>query len=185
MCVMAWANDCLAWWQAPTARPTAFGFTTRPALAGSARTARSGGSMATPRCSSADCALCCFSLCFSLSSTCSDTPLVSRVANLSLGNESSGPPLPAIATFIQLLPRGFKGAPYRFSDSTIFCAVEGAGHSRIGDTTLHWKQDDIFMAPSWMPVLHESVGDAVLFSASDRPLQQFLGIWREQVPLPA
>jgi gentisate 1,2-dioxygenase len=63
--------------------------------------------------------------------------------------------------------------------------VEGAGHSRIGDTTLHWKQDDIFMAPSWMPVSHEPVGDAVLFSASDRPLQQFLGIWREQVPLPA
>jgi gentisate 1,2-dioxygenase len=98
---------------------------------------------------------------------------------------TGGPPLPAIATFIQLLPRGFKGAAYRFSDSTIFCAVEGAGHSRIGDTTLHWKQDDIFMAPSWMPVSHESVGDAVLFSASDRPLQQFLGIWREQVPLPS
>jgi gentisate 1,2-dioxygenase len=83
------------------------------------------------------------------------------------------------------LPGGFRGAPHRFTDSSIFCVVEGSGRTRIGDTTLTWKQHDIFVAPSWAPVAHESDNDAVLFSASDRPLQQFLGIWREQVPITA
>jgi len=90
--------------------------------------------------------------------------------------------MPAIQTFIQLLPKGFQGAAHRFTDSTIFCVVEGSGRSHVGTTTLQWKQHDIFVAPSWSPVSHESDGDAVLFSASDRPLQQFLGIWREQTP---
>ncbi len=96
---------------------------------------------------------------------------------------TGGPPMPAIGTFIQLLPKGFKGAPYRFTDSTIFCAVEGSGRTHIGSTTFPWKRNDIFVAPSWMPVSHEADGDAVLFSASDRPLQQYFGIWREQAPL--
>jgi gentisate 1,2-dioxygenase len=98
---------------------------------------------------------------------------------------TGGPPMPSIATFIQLLPRGFKGAPHRFTDSTIFCAVEGRGRTHVGNTTLTWKPHDIFVAPSWMPVSHEPDGDAVLFSASDRPLQQHLGIWREEAPMQA
>ena len=98
---------------------------------------------------------------------------------------SGGPPMPSIATFIQLLPKGFRGATHRFTDSTIFCVVEGSGRTRVGNTTLTWKQHDIFVAPSWMPVAHESEEDAVLFSASDRPLQQYMGIWREEVPASA
>ena len=98
---------------------------------------------------------------------------------------TGGPPMPAIGTFIQLLPKGFRGAPHRFTDSTIFCVVEGSGRSVIGGAAFPWKRHDIFVTPSWMTVAHESDGDAVLFSASDRPLQQFLGIWREQAPLPA
>jgi gentisate 1,2-dioxygenase len=31
-----------------------------------------------------------------------------------------------------------------------------------------------------MPVSHEATGEAVLFSASDRPVQQMLSLWREQ-----
>ena len=98
---------------------------------------------------------------------------------------NGGPPMPSIATFIQLLPKGFRGVPYRFTDSTIFCVVEGSGRTRVGDTSLTWKQHDIFVAPSWMPVSHETEEDAVLFSASDRPLQQYLGIWREEAPMHA
>ncbi|MSV34086.1 MAG: cupin domain-containing protein [Bryobacterales bacterium] len=92
-------------------------------------------------------------------------------------------PLPAIATFLQLLPQGFAGAAHRSTDSTVFCVVEGQGRTRIGETTFSWKQHDLFVAPSWMPVAHASETDAVLFSASDRALQQTLGIWREEAPL--
>ncbi len=95
---------------------------------------------------------------------------------------TGGPPMPMIGTFIQLLPAGFSGEPYRSTDATIYCVVEGEGESKIGDVTLQWKARDIFVAPSWYPVSHKTSGGAVLFSASDRPVQQAFGIWREQVP---
>jgi gentisate 1,2-dioxygenase len=31
-----------------------------------------------------------------------------------------------------------------------------------------------------MPVSHEATSETVLFSASDRPVQQMLSLWREQ-----
>jgi len=46
-----------------------------------------------------------------------------------------------------------------------------------------WRPRDIFVTPSWAPVAHEAQSEAVLFSLSDRPAQQALGLWREQVPL--
>jgi gentisate 1,2-dioxygenase len=38
------------------------------------------------------------------------------------------------------------------------------------------------VAPSWAPIAHDAQSEAVLFSISDRPAQQALGLWREQVP---
>jgi gentisate 1,2-dioxygenase len=93
---------------------------------------------------------------------------------------TGGSPLPAIGTFIQLLPAGFDGAEYRSTDSTIYCAVEGEGETRIGEMSFSWGPRDIFVAPSWQPVSHKTSSEAVLFSASDRPVQQALGLWREE-----
>ena len=95
---------------------------------------------------------------------------------------TGGAPMPTMAAFMQLLPAGFSGAPYRQTDATVFCGVEGRGRTRIGDTTFEWGPRDVFVAPSWMPVAHEAREDAVLFSMSDRPAQQVLGLWREEVP---
>jgi len=87
-----------------------------------------------------------------------------------------------IATFLQWLPMGFSGASYRSTDATIYCVMEGRGQSSIGGVTLNWEPRDVFVAPSWMPVSHKVSGEAVLFSASDRPIQKMLGWWREQAP---
>jgi gentisate 1,2-dioxygenase len=95
---------------------------------------------------------------------------------------SGGYPMPTIAAFMQLLPAGFHGKPYRQTDSTIFVAAEGHGQTQIGDVSYSWGPHDIFVAPSWAPVAHQAQSDAVLFSISDRPAQQALGLWREQVP---
>jgi gentisate 1,2-dioxygenase len=95
---------------------------------------------------------------------------------------SGGAPMPMIQTFMQLLPAGFSGEPYRGTDATVYCVVEGEGESRIGETVIQWKPRDIFVVPSWFPVSHKTSRDAVLFSASDRPVQQAFGLWREQVP---
>jgi gentisate 1,2-dioxygenase len=88
--------------------------------------------------------------------------------------------MPTIATFMQLLPKGFNTTPYRSTDGTVFSPVEGTGRTVIGDTVLEWGPRDVFVVPSWQRYHHEADGDAVLFSFSDRPVHQKLGLWREQ-----
>jgi gentisate 1,2-dioxygenase len=78
-----------------------------------------------------------------------------------------------------LLPAGFKGEPYRATDSTIFVCAEGEGMTRIGDSEFAWSQGDVFVAPSWLHYAHTAGPESVLFSISDRPAQELLGIWRE------
>jgi len=88
--------------------------------------------------------------------------------------------MPTIGTFIQLLPKGYATRPCRSTDGTVYVAVEGAGESRVGDEVFRWQPRDIFVAPSWMPVSHLAEDESVLFSFSDRPVQEKLGLWREQ-----
>lgn len=88
--------------------------------------------------------------------------------------------MPTMGTYIQLLPKGFRSARYRATDATVFAAAEGRGRSRIGDATFEWKAKDIFVVPSWHWIEHEALdGEAVLFSFSDRPVQEKIGVWRE------
>lgn len=92
---------------------------------------------------------------------------------------TGGYAMPTIATFMQLLPKGFDSAPYRATDATVYCVVEGSGRSRIGEQEFHWGKRDIFVVPSWCRHHHVAAEDAVLFSFSDRPVQKALGLWRE------
>jgi gentisate 1,2-dioxygenase len=98
---------------------------------------------------------------------------------------TGGYPMPTLGAFLQLLPAGFRGEPYRATDATVFSVVEGRGRTRIGDRTFPWGPRDIVVVPSWYPVSHEAEQEAVLFSFSDRPAQKALGLWREQAPLPS
>ena len=87
--------------------------------------------------------------------------------------------MPTISTWMQLIPKGFKTAPYRSTDSAVFTVVEGRGKSTIGGETFEWGPHDIFVAPSWMAHAHQASEDAVLFIYSDRVIQEKLDIWRE------
>jgi gentisate 1,2-dioxygenase len=94
---------------------------------------------------------------------------------------NGGYPLTTIAAFVQLLPKGFTTAPYRATDATVFVALEGRGRTRIGDAfTVDWQPRDIFVVPSWKRVVHDASDDAVLFSFSDRPVQEALCLFREE-----
>ncbi len=88
--------------------------------------------------------------------------------------------MPTIATFMQLMPEGFAGTPYRSTDGMVYCVVEGTGRTTVGDETFEWGPRDVFVVPSWTRYRHEVDEDAVLFSFSDRPVQAKLGLWREQ-----
>jgi gentisate 1,2-dioxygenase len=94
---------------------------------------------------------------------------------------SQGYPMPTMGAFLALLPAGFRGRPVRSTDSTIYCCAEGQGRTLAGDVTLEWREHDIFVIPSWTHTSHEADGDAVLFGISDRPAQQALGLWREEL----
>jgi gentisate 1,2-dioxygenase len=85
-----------------------------------------------------------------------------------------------IGTFVQLLPAGFSTAAYRSTDATVFAPIEGEGRSIIKeDFVVEWGKRDIFVVPSWHRVRHEASVDSVLFSFSDRPIQEALHLFRE------
>lgn len=94
---------------------------------------------------------------------------------------TGGYPMPTIAAFLQLLPRGFRGRAHRATDATVYHVVEGRGRTRIGEQSFEWGPKDVFVAPSWQRVLHEASEDSVLFSFSDRPVQKALALFREEV----
>jgi gentisate 1,2-dioxygenase len=88
--------------------------------------------------------------------------------------------IPTMATCMQLLPQGFETRPYRSTDSTVFTVVEGQGSTTVGDVTFDWQPHDIFVVPSWMTVRHKASSEAVLFSYSDRAVQDKLDLFREE-----
>ncbi len=94
--------------------------------------------------------------------------------------ETGGYAMATMGTFIQLLPAGFATESYRATDATVFVAMEGSGKTKIGENfTVEWGPRDIFVVPSWQRVVHEAAEESVLFSYSDRPVQEALGLYRE------
>ena len=93
---------------------------------------------------------------------------------------TGGYTMTTIGAFIQLLPKGFSTSPYRSTDATVFVAMEGRGRTLIGrDFVVEWGPRDVFVVPSWKSVVHDSPVDSVLFSFSDRPIQEALHLFRE------
>lgn len=87
--------------------------------------------------------------------------------------------MPTMGAHLALMPAGFVGERYRATDGTIFVCVEGEGVTRIGDQEFAWSAGDVFVAPPWLHYAHAAAREAVLFSISDRPAQEALGVWRE------
>jgi gentisate 1,2-dioxygenase len=87
--------------------------------------------------------------------------------------------LPTMGAHLALLPNGFKGESYRSTDGTIFVCVEGGGATKVEDQTFEWGPNDVFVVPPWKRYSHTVSKESVLFSISDRPMQEALGIWRE------
>ena len=94
---------------------------------------------------------------------------------------TGGPAMPTMAAFVQLLPAGFRGQGYRSTDGAVFHVIEGTGAVHVGGQRLPFSQRDTFVVPAWNDYRFEADGACVLFSFSDRPVQQNLGIWREEL----
>jgi gentisate 1,2-dioxygenase len=88
--------------------------------------------------------------------------------------------LPTIATFIQMLPKGFASAPYRSTEGAIFIVADGSGTARIGNRAYPLKKSDIFVVPNWTWYSLDAGEDLVLFSYSDRAILEKVGLFRDQ-----
>lgn len=103
---------------------------------------------------------------------------------------TGGSPMPTMATFMQRLPAGFSGLPYRQTDGAVFSVVEGTGSVEIEGpipgqeagvkNSFSFAPRDHFVIPSWHTARLKSERGCVLFSYSDRPVHQALGIHREE-----
>lgn len=97
---------------------------------------------------------------------------------------TGGSPMPTMATFMQRLPAGFDGKPWRQTDGAVYSVVEGHGEVQVqrGENAQHFSfgPRDHFVIPSWHTASFRSAPGCVLFSYSDRPVHQALGIHQEE-----
>ena len=93
---------------------------------------------------------------------------------------NGGHAIPTMATFMQLIPKSFSGNSYKSTDGTIYSVVEGSGETSIDDKVFNWTKGDIFVVPPWAKIAHKTKEESVLFSFSDRPVQEALGLIREK-----
>ncbi len=97
---------------------------------------------------------------------------------------TGGSAMPTMATFMQRLPGGFSGSPWRQTDGAVYSVVEGHGSVVIShsgqEQIFEFGPRDHFVIPSWHTARLRSAQGCVLFSFSDRPVHQALGIHREE-----
>src|SRR5258706_337882 len=75
--------------------------------------------------------------------------------------------------------RTFAAQPSRSTDGTVYSVVEGKGRAKVAGETFDFGPLDAFVVPSWMPLELRASEETVLFSFSDRPAQEAMGLWRE------
>lgn len=91
--------------------------------------------------------------------------------------------LPTMSFHMQLLRSGEQTLEHRQSSSAVYCVIEGEGSTEVDGMRLEWAKNDFFAVPHWMWHRHVNRhGDreAVLFSVSDRPAIEKLGLYREE-----
>ena len=101
---------------------------------------------------------------------------------------TGGPTMPTINCRAQMLRPGEDTRPHRHSSSTIYHVIEGAGVTSVGSDKdggeeLTWGGRDCFFVPSldWHSLKNNSKTEpAILFSVSDRPVLESLGLYREE-----
>lgn len=91
---------------------------------------------------------------------------------------------PAMATIdagLIALSEGRATRAHRSTASTVCVVLEGAGRSRIGETTLEWTRNDVFSVPHGLWASHTATAPGtVLFEVSDREILRRVHLLREE-----
>jgi gentisate 1,2-dioxygenase len=92
-----------------------------------------------------------------------------------------GPTLPTMACRAHLLRSGFHGHARRSTASAVYFVIAGSGATVIEGVRFDWHRGDVFVVPNWRWYEHvASTEDGWLFSVTDYPVMQRLGLYREQ-----
>lgn len=89
-------------------------------------------------------------------------------------------PIATMAAFLQLFHAGFRGETHRQTDAAVACIIEGELRATISGRTHNLYEGDVFVLPGWEWRSFEADNNCILFSFSDRPLQESLGFWRAE-----
>lgn len=89
---------------------------------------------------------------------------------------------PTMSICAQLLRPGEKTLSHRHNTSTIYIGVRGNGYTVAGNQRIDWSKHDIYAVPSWCWHEHGNDGseDAIVYSVSDSPVMEKLGLYCEQ-----
>lgn len=95
---------------------------------------------------------------------------------------SGGSTVPTFMCGVQMLRRGETTKAHRHTSSTILHVYRGKGATVIDGKRFEWQQGDSFVVPLWRPHYHENQSgqDAILFSMTDKPAMEALGLYREE-----
>jgi 1-hydroxy-2-naphthoate dioxygenase len=101
---------------------------------------------------------------------------------------TGGPTMPTIGCWVQQLPPGQTTKPHRHTSSTIYHVIQGEGVTTVGDKKnacddLTWGPKDCFFVPSWKWHQFKNTSNkepAIMFSVTDRPILESLGLFREE-----
>ena len=96
---------------------------------------------------------------------------------------TGAPVMPTMSFRCQLLRPTEHTKSHRHTSSTVYCVLEGAGRTDVGNSILEWSRNDVFVVPSWASHRHinsSSSADAVLYSVTDEPTLRALGLFREE-----
>lgn len=95
---------------------------------------------------------------------------------------TAGPTLPTLSCRAQLLRSGEFTRAHRATSSTVYYVISGEGSTVIDEIEFVWGKGDVFVVPTWAWHEHRNPGgDALLFSITDQPVLEALGMYREQV----
>lgn len=94
---------------------------------------------------------------------------------------TSGPTLPTMSCRAQLLYANTRTRAHRATSSTIYYVISGEGTSVINGIEFSWSKGDVFVVPPWAWHEHSAhARDVYLFSSTDQPTMEKLGLYREE-----
>lgn len=88
--------------------------------------------------------------------------------------------MPTMRCEIERVGAGTRTATTRQTGGRVACVLHGTGHVRVGGETFDVEPGDILAIPSWSPWSIAATEEIDLFSTSDAPVLEALGLFRSE-----